>query len=72
MAEEQTQPVEQTQEQPVKHNKRRKMFHMKHQQATTTEPSPRPEYIPEKFWDTLKAKLIWKNLVSHIPILKSM
>ena len=53
MAEEQTQPVEQTQEQPVQQE------NVSHetQEATTTEPSPRPEYIPEKFWNTDKGEV---------------
>ena len=50
MAEEQTQPVEQTQEQPVQQEN----VSQETEQATTTEPSPRPEYIPEKFWNTEK------------------
>ena len=53
MAEEQTQPVEQTQEQPVQQE------NVSHetQEATTTEPSPRPEYIPEKFWNIDKGEV---------------
>ena len=50
MAEEQTQPVEQTQEQPVQQEN----VSQETEQATTTEPSPRPDYIPEKFWNTEK------------------
>lgn len=50
MAEEQTQTVEQTQEQPVQQEN----VSQETEQATTTEPSPRPEYIPEKFWNTEK------------------
>ncbi len=54
MAEEQTQPVEQTQE-PVQQQPQENVSH-ETQEATTTEPSPRPEYIPEKFWNTDKER----------------
>ena len=53
MAEEQTQPVEQTQEQPVQ----QKNVSNETQEATTTEPSPRPEYVPEKFWNVDKGEI---------------
>jgi hypothetical protein len=53
MAEEQTQPVEQTQEQPVQQEN----VSNETQEATTTEPSPRPEYVPEKFWNVDKGEI---------------
>ena len=53
MAEEQAQPVEQTQEQPVQQEN----VSNETQEATTTEPSPRPEYVPEKFWNVDKGEI---------------
>ena len=68
MAEEQTQPVERTQEQPVQQEN----VSQETEQATTTEPSPRPEYIPEKFWNTEKNEVNMEESVNHILTLKSM
>ena len=56
MAEEQTQPVEQTQE-PVQQEQPKENVSHETQEATTTEPSPRPEYIPEKFWNIDKGEV---------------
>tara|TARA_Y100001935_G_scaffold111957_1_gene92829 strand:+ start:601 stop:1404 length:804 start_codon:yes stop_codon:yes gene_type:complete len=56
MAEEQTQAVEQTQE-PVQQEQPKENVSHETQEATTTEPSPRPEYIPEKFWNTDKGEV---------------
>tara|TARA_B100001115_G_scaffold184448_1_gene186972 strand:+ start:2468 stop:3271 length:804 start_codon:yes stop_codon:yes gene_type:complete len=56
MAEEQTQAVEQTQE-PVQQEQPKENVSHETQEATTTEPAPRPEYIPEKFWNTDKGEV---------------
>ena len=55
MAEEQTQPVEQTQE--TEQQQPQENVSHETQEATTTEPNPRPEYIPEKFWNTDKGEV---------------
>ena len=58
MSEEQTQPVEQQQEQPAQ-TQEQTQENVSHEtsQPTTTEPAPRPEHIPEKFWDATKGEV---------------
>ena len=58
MSEEQTQPVEQQQEQPAQ-TQEQTQENVSHEtsQPTTTEPAPRPEHIPEKFWDASKGEV---------------
>ena len=70
MAEEQTQPVEQTQE--LNNNNHRKMFHMKRKKQQLLNLVLDQNIYLKNFGIQIKAKLIWKNLVSLIRTLKSM